>query len=70
MQEQMRVRLWGDRAQMHVLGVGLAVSETPLLCLKCCSTFTPGCHRVCLAHVSTVGRKAAMLLGGIVSKIV
>lgn len=29
MQEHVRVRVWGDRAQMHVVGVGLAVSGTP-----------------------------------------
>lgn len=70
MKLQEQVRVWGYRAQTHVLGVGLAASETPLLCLKCRSTFSPGCHRFCLAHVSTAGRKAAMLQGGIVSKIV
>lgn len=62
--------MWGNRAQMHVLGAVVLSLRPPLLCLKCCSTFTPRCHRFCLAHVSTVGRKAAMLLGGIVSKIV
>lgn len=55
---------------MHVLGAVVLSLRPPLLRLKCCSTFTPRCHRFCLAHVSTVGRKAAMLLGGIVSKIV
>lgn len=57
-----------DRAQLPVVGAGLAASETPLLCPKCC-TATPGCHHLCLSHVSSVGRRAALLLGGIVSKI-
>lgn len=62
------MRVWGESTNACA-GAGLAASGTPLLRPKCRSTFTPGCHCGCLAHVSTVGRKAAMLLGGIVSKI-
>lgn len=61
--------VWGTEHKCLCSG-SVSLSVTPLLCLKCRSTFIPGCHCFCLAHVSSVGRKAVMLLGGIFSKTV